>query len=296
MPSPRPSPATTGADEGATMHVIATIEEFQQARAGRSMLGLVPTMGYLHEGHLSLVRQARHECGSVAVSIFVNPTQFAPHEDFTRYPRDIERDLRMLADEGVDMVFTPEPAEMYPEGFGTAVVLPAADEVLEGAARPNHFRGVATVVCKLLNIAQPTRAYFGQKDAQQTAVVRQMVRDLNIPTTIVVAPTVREPDGLAMSSRNSYLTPEQRQAAAVLYRALVAAQARHAAGERRGDALRQVMSEVLAEQPLARPEYVSAADPLTLRELDEVGPRGALLSMAVRLGAVRLIDNLLLEG
>ncbi len=275
------------------MNVIATVDGFRQARAGFDRIGLVPTMGYLHAGHLSLVRQARRECGAAAVSIFVNPTQFAPHEDFTRYPRDLERDLRLLADEGVDLVFAPEVSEMYPNGFGTAVVLPAADEVLEGAARPDHFRGVATVVCKLLNIVQPTMAYFGQKDAQQTVVVRQMVRDLNMPTEIVVAPTVREADGLAMSSRNSYLTPEQRAAATVLYRALTAARELLTSGERRGDALRQAMAGVLTSEPLARPEYVSVADPLTLRELAEVGPRGALISLAVRVGAVRLIDNLL---
>jgi pantoate--beta-alanine ligase len=277
------------------MNVITTVDGFRQARAGFDQIGLVPTMGYLHAGHLSLVRQARQECGAVAVSIFVNPTQFAPHEDFTRYPRDLERDLQMLADEGVDLVFTPEVSEMYPDGFGTAVVLPAADEVLEGAARPDHFRGVATVVCKLLNIVQPTKAYFGQKDAQQTVVVRQMVRDLNMPMQIVIAPTVREADGLAMSSRNSYLTPEQRAAATVLYRALTAARELLTSGERRGDVLRQIMAEVLAREPLARPEYASVADPLTLRELVEVGPRGALISLAVRVGAVRLIDNLLVD-
>jgi len=277
------------------MNVITTVEGFRQVRVGFDQIGLVPTMGYLHAGHLSLVRQARQECGAVAVSIFVNPTQFAPHEDFTRYPRDLERDLQMLADEGVDLVFTPEVSEMYPDGFGTAVVLPAADEVLEGAARPDHFRGVATVVCKLLNIVQPTKAYFGQKDAQQTVVVRQMVRDLNMPMQIVIAPTVREADGLAMSSRNSYLTPEHRAAATVLYRALTAARELLTSGEQRGDALRQIMAEVLAREPLARPEYASVADPLTLRELVEVGPRGALISLAVRVGAVRLIDNLLVD-
>jgi len=278
------------------MQVITTIEAFRAARAAVGALGLVPTMGYLHEGHLSLVRQARAECGAVAVSIFVNPTQFAPSEDFGRYPRDMDRDLALLEREGVDLVFAPEVAEMYPDGFGTYVTLPAANAVLEGAARPDHFRGVATVVCKLLNIAQPSRAYFGQKDAQQTVVVRQMVRDLNIPTTIVVAPTVREPDGLAMSSRNAYLSPEQRPAAAALFRALRAAEARYQAGERGAGALRAAMREALAAEPLLRPEYVSAADPLTLQELDAVGPHGALLSMAVRLGSVRLIDNLLLSG
>jgi pantoate--beta-alanine ligase len=278
------------------MQVISSIAAFREARARLTTLGFVPTMGYLHEGHLSLVRRAREECGAAAVSIFVNPTQFSPREDFSRYPRDLEGDLRLLEAEGVALVFTPDSAEMYPAGFGTFVTLPEADAVLEGAARPGHFRGVATVVCKLLNVVQPTRAYFGQKDAQQTVVVRQMVRDLNMPAEIVVAPTVREPDGLAMSSRNTYLTPEQRAAAPVLYRALQAAARRYAAGERSGEALRQAMSATLAAEPLVQPEYVSAADPLTLRELDEPGPRGALLSMAVRLGSVRLIDNLLLEA
>ncbi|MBP1465595.1 pantoate--beta-alanine ligase [Candidatus Chloroploca sp. M-50] len=277
------------------MHVLTTIDAVRTARAKFDQIGLVPTMGYLHEGHLSLVRRAREECGAVAVSIFVNPTQFSPREDFSRYPRDPERDLRMLEAEGVDLVFTPAPGEMYPEGFGTYVVLPAADEVLEGAARPAHFRGVATVVCKLLNIVQPTQAYFGQKDAQQTVVVRQMVRDLNIPTTIVVAPTVREPDGLAMSSRNTYLTSEQRAVAPVIYRALRAAAQAYQAGERDATHLRQQIAALLASEPLVKPEYISLADPLTLLELDTIGSRGALISLAARLGSVRLIDNLLLD-
>ncbi len=277
------------------MQVLATIDAFRQARAAYGPLGFVPTMGYLHQGHLSLIAQARRECGAVAVSIFVNPTQFGPREDFERYPRDLERDLALLAREQVDLVFVPSREEIYPEGFGTYVSIPAADEVLEGAARPGHFRGVATVVCKLLNIVQPTRAYFGQKDAQQSIVVRQLVRDLNIPTQIVVAPTVREPDGLAMSSRNSYLTPEERQAAPAIYRALCAAEQRYLAGERDGEALRQAVIAVLDAEPLLRPEYVSVADPLSLRELEQVGSHGALVSLAVRIGAVRLIDNLLLE-
>lgn len=277
------------------MQVITTITAFREARARFGQLGLVPTMGYLHEGHLSLVRLARDECRATAVSIFVNPTQFGPREDLSRYPRDLGRDLGMLEREGVDLVFAPEVAEMYLEDFGTYVVIPSADEVLEGGARPGHMRGVLTVVCKLLNIVQPTRAYFGQKDAQQSAVVRQLVRDLNIPTTIVIGPTVREADGLAMSSRNTYLTAEQRAAAPALYRALTSARQRYAAGERRGDALRRAVGEVLAAEPLISPEYVSAADPLTLRELDTIGPRGALLSLAARIGTVRLIDNVLLD-
>jgi pantoate--beta-alanine ligase len=277
------------------MQVISTIDAFRSARTAYAHLGFVPTMGYLHEGHLSLIRQARRECGAVAVSIFVNPTQFAPHEDFTRYPRDPQRDLALLEREQVDLVFLPEREEIYPADFGTYVVLPEADTLLEGAHRPGHFRGVATVVCKLLNIVQPTRAYFGQKDAQQTVVVRQMVRDLNMPYTIVVAPTVREPDGLAMSSRNTYLTPEERRVAPALYRALRATEAAYAAGERSAEALRAAAEAVLQAEPLLQPEYVSVADPLSLHELEQVGARGALVSLAVRLGAVRLIDNMLLE-
>ena len=277
------------------MQVIATIDALRAARAAFGPLGLVPTMGCLHAGHLSLVAQARQENGATAVSIFVNPTQFGPREDFARYPRDMERDLHLLAEAKVDLVFAPTVSTMYPEGFGTYVVLPAADEVLEGSARPDHFRGVATVVCKLLNIVQPTRAYFGQKDAQQTVVVRQMIRDLNLPTSIVVAPTVREADGLALSSRNTYLSAEQRATAPVLYRALEAARQHYAAGERAGEALRQTIRAVLASAPLVGLEYVSVADPLTLRELVAVGRDGALLSLAARLGSVRLIDNLLLE-
>ncbi|GIV87881.1 MAG: pantothenate synthetase [Chloroflexus sp.] len=277
------------------MQVVHTIAEARRARAAFDELGFVPTMGYLHQGHLALVERARAECPAVAVSIFVNPTQFGPHEDYARYPRDTARDLALLEAAGVDLVFIPTVEEMYPAGFGTYVIQPAADEVLEGAARPGHFRGVATVVCKLFNIIQPTKSYFGQKDAQQTVVVRQMVRDLNIPVEIVIVPTVREPDGLALSSRNVYLTPEQRAAAPVLYRALRAAAERYAAGERSGEVLRAVMREVLSTEPLAKPEYVSVAHPHTLRELDQTGPEGALLSMAVRFDQVRLIDNWLLS-
>jgi pantoate--beta-alanine ligase len=275
------------------MEVIETIAAFRQARAHFGRLGLVPTMGYLHEGHLRLVRQARAECGAVAVSIFVNPTQFGPREDLARYPRDLERDLRLLRQEQVDLVFVPSVAEIYPDSFSTYVDVRAVTEMLEGAVRPGHFQGVATVVCKLFNIAQPSRAYFGQKDAQQTVVVRKMVRDLNMPLEVVVVPTAREPDGLAMSSRNVYLSAEQRRAANVLIRALRAAGERYAAGERSAEALRRAMRDVLEGEPLASPEYISVADPLTLKELDEVGAAGALCSLAVRFGATRLIDNLL---
>ena len=278
------------------MEIIETIAVLRQARARFGRLGLVPTMGYLHEGHLSLVRQARAECGAVAVSIFVNPTQFGPHEDLSRYPRDLERDLRLLREEKVDLVFVPSVAEIYPNGFSTFVDVRDVTEMLEGAARPGHFRGVATVVCKLFNIVQPTRAYFGQKDAQQTVVVRKMARDLDMPLDVVVVPTMREPDGLAMSSRNVYLSAKQRRAATVLYRALSAAGERYAAGERDAEALRHAMRAVLDAEPLADPEYVSVADALTLRELDHVGATGALCSLAVRFGTTRLIDTMMLGG
>jgi pantoate--beta-alanine ligase len=278
------------------MEIIETIAAFRQSRARFGWMGLVPTMGYLHEGHLSLVRQARAECGAVAVTIFVNPTQFGPREDLSRYPRDLERDLRLLREEAVDLVFVPSVAEIYPPGFSTFVDVRDVTEMLEGAARPGHFGGVATVVCKLFNIAQPTRAYFGQKDAQQTVVVRKLARDLDMPLDVVVVPTMREPDGLAMSSRNVYLSAEQRQAATALYRALSAADERYAAGERDAAALRQAMRAVLDAEPLATPDYVSVADALTLRELDHVGAAGALCSLAVRFGTTRLIDNIMLEG
>lgn len=276
------------------MRVVHTIAE---ARAVRRALpgawGFVPTMGYLHEGHLSLVRRARAENDRVAVSIFVNPTQFGPHEDYARYPRDLERDLRLLEPLGVDLVFVPSVEEMYPPGFQTWVIVEEVSRPLDGASRPGHFRGVATVVAKLFNILQPDRAYFGQKDAQQTVVIRRMVQDLNIPVEIVICPTVREPDGLAMSSRNTYLNPEERRAATVLFRALQAAKARYEAGERDAERLREAMREVIRAEPLARIDYVSVAHPETLQELERVeGP--ALLSLAVYIGTTRLIDNLML--
>jgi pantoate--beta-alanine ligase len=274
------------------MDVIKTIAAFRTARAQVGTLGLVPTMGYLHEGHLSLVRQARAACDSVAVSIFVNPTQFAPHEDFASYPRDLERDLSLLRAEGVNLVFVPESAEIYPPDFNTFVEVQGVTEMLEGAARPGFFRGVATVVCKLFNIVQPTRAYFGQKDAQQAVVIRKLVADLNMPLEVVVCPIVREADGLAMSSRNAYLSSSERAAAPVLHRALTAASQRYQAGERRAEALRQRMRQVLADEPLAHPDYVSVADPLTLHELEHISEAGALLSLAVHIGPARLIDNL----
>lgn len=274
------------------MMIVATLAELRAARASLpEPFGIVPTMGSLHEGHLSLVRHARSECASIGVSIFVNPTQFGPQEDLAKYPRDLERDLSLLGREQVDLVWTPSVGEVYPAGFQTYVTVEEVSRPLEGARRPGHFRGVATVVAKLFNAFQPQRAYFGQKDAQQVVVIRQMTRDLNFPVEIVVCPTVREPDGLAMSSRNAYLSAQERQAATVLYRALLAARRAFAGGERRADVLRQILLQVLAEEPLARPEYVSAADTETLAELS--GPvTQALLSMAVRIGKTVLIDNL----
>jgi pantoate--beta-alanine ligase len=277
------------------MQVLETVEAFRAARRNSGELGLVPTMGYLHDGHIALVERARAENDAVAATIFVNPTQFGPNEDLTRYPRDLERDLRMLEEAGADLVFVPGAAEMYPAGFDTWVEVEGITRVLEGAVRPGHFRGVATVVCKLLNIANAERAYFGQKDAQQTAVVRQMVRDLNMRTTIVVVPTVREPDGLAMSSRNTYLNPTERAAAPVLYRSLRTAEAAWNAGERNGERLRGIVHEVLAGEPLAQVDYISVADPETLNELSDVQDQ-VLVSLAVRLGRTRLIDNMLLPA
>lgn len=275
------------------MQVLETIEAFRAARRTMGELGVVPTMGYLHAGHIVLVERARAENSAVAATIFVNPTQFGPNEDLTRYPRNLPRDLQMLEHAGTDLVFVPSVAEMYPAGFHTSVEVEGITLVLEGAVRPGHFKGVATVVCKLLNIVDAERAYFGQKDAQQTVVVRRMVRDLNMRTQIVVVPTVREPDGLALSSRNTYLNPTERAAAPVLYRSLRAVEAAWQSGERNGDRLREMMSAVLAGEPSAQVDYVSIADPETLEELSEIQDR-ALVSLAVRLGRTRLIDNLLL--
>ena len=273
------------------MEIITSLFTLRDARRRLAEpVGFVPTMGYLHEGHVSLVRRARAECASVAVSIFVNPTQFGPNEDFAAYPRDMQRDLALLGPAGADLVWTPTPEVIYPPGFQTWVTVDEVTKPLEGAMRPGHFRGVATVVAKLFNAVQPHKAYFGQKDAQQAAVIRQMTRDLDFPVEIVVCPTVREADGLAMSSRNTYLDAAQRQAATVLYRALSAARAAFEQGERDGGRLRQVMLDVLSSEPLARPQYVSCADPDTLQELE--GPvMQALFSMAVYVGKTRLIDN-----
>jgi pantoate--beta-alanine ligase len=273
------------------MKVLKTIKEIEQLRPSLpAPLGFVPTMGYLHEGHLALVRQARAENSSVVVSIFVNPTQFGPNEDFNQYPRDPKRDLALLEKEKVDVVFMPSADEMYPPGFNSWVEVGKIAERLEGAARPGHFLGVATVVARLFNIVQPDRAYFGQKDAQQLIVVKNMVAELNMNLEVVAVPTVREPDGLAMSSRNTYLNPEERKAAAVLYQALTLAQRLWSEGEKDAKVIRRRMSELIQKQPLAHIDYISIADAETLDELDRVKPP-ALVSLAVKIGKTRLIDN-----
>ncbi len=274
-----------------TVIALIDLRSARQSFSGR--VGLVPTMGYLHEGHLSLVRRARQECDHVAVSIFVNPAQFGPQEDLSRYPRDLDRDLSLLEPLGVDLIWMPTAESMYPPGYQTWVEVEEVTRPLEGAMRPGHFRGVTTVVAKLFNAVQPHRAYFGQKDAQQAAVIRQMTRDLNFPLEVVVCPIVREPDGLAMSSRNVYLDPQQRQAATVLYRSLCAAKEAYDNDERDAEKLRERMKEVLAEEPLAQVQYVSCADYDTLEELKTVTGK-ALLSMSVFMGKTRLIDNLVL--
>ena len=276
------------------MKVLSTITEFREVRKKlRGSVGFVPTMGYLHEGHLVLVRRAREENKTVVVSIFVNPTQFGPSEDFARYPRDPERDLAMLEKEEVDLVFMPSVEEMYPEGFCSWVEVEKVTEKLEGAVRPGHFRGVTTVVAKLFNIVQPTRAYFGQKDAQQVVVIKRMVADLNMNLDIIVVPTHREPDGLAMSSRNIYLSPEERQAALVLWKSLNLAQQLWRQGERKAERVQQQMVALIQKEPLAKIDYVSIADPETLEEIAKLD-RPALVSLAVRIGKTRLIDNITL--
>lgn len=275
--------------------VVMGLDDLRVTRlALAGTLGLVPTMGFLHEGHLSLVRRARDECDHVAVSIFVNPTQFGPNEDLESYPRDLDHDLELLEAAGADLVWTPTPEVIYPSGFQSWVEVQELTQLLEGARRPGHFRGVTTVVAKLFHAVGPDKAYFGQKDAQQAAVIRRMVQDLNFPLEIVVCPIVREPDGLALSSRNTYLSPEERRAATVLYRALSAAKSAYEAGDRDGEKLRRIMRDTLAGEPLARMQYVSCADYDTLQEVGKVTGK-TLLSMAVFVGKTRLIDNFVLE-
>jgi pantoate--beta-alanine ligase len=276
------------------MNILVTLDELRMARSKLiEPVGLVPTMGFLHDGHLSLVRQASLECASVVVSIFVNPTQFGPHEDLEKYPCDLHRDLNLLESAGVDLVWTPTNEVMYPAGYQTWVIVEEVSQPLEGVIRPGHFRGVATVVAKLFNAVQPQKAYFGQKDAQQAVVIRQMIQDMDFPIEIVVCPTIRESDGLAMSSRNVYLSREERKAAVILSQALFKAKAAYETGERDANLLRTVVVDKLATEPLVTLQYVSCAHPDTLRELEGQVDR-ALLSLAVTIGKTRLIDNIML--
>ena len=277
------------------MTVVRTISEIRALRRKlKGAVGFVPTMGYLHQGHLALVKRAKADNSAVVVSIYVNPTQFGPREDFGAYPRDLNRDLELLREAGADIIFVPSDDEMYPPEFSSWVDVEKVTERLEGASRPGHFRGVATVVAKLFNIVQPTRAYFGQKDAQQVVVIKRMVADLNMGIEIVVVPTVRESDGLAMSSRNIYLSPKERQAATILFKALTLARQLRGAGERDAEKIRRQMTTLIQKEPLAQVDYVSIADAQTLEELNLID-RPAVASLAVRIGKTRLIDNMPLE-
>ncbi|NJN98959.1 MAG: pantoate--beta-alanine ligase [Anaerolineales bacterium] len=279
------------------MKIFTDIKDIRAQRWADPLLtwGLVPTMGYLHEGHLALVRRAREENDRVGVSIFVNPIQFNNPNDLTAYPRDMERDLALLQEAGADLVWTPPPDIVYPPGYQTYIEVEEVTRPLEGTSRPGHFRGVATVVAKLFNVFQPQRAYFGQKDAQQVVVIKRMVEDLNFNLEIVVHPTVREADGLAMSSRNARLSPAARQQATCLYRALQAAKTALESGQREAEALRAVMRDIIETTPLAHLDYISVAHPDTLAELDVVEDR-ALLSLAVFVAEVRLIDNMVIAA
>jgi pantoate--beta-alanine ligase len=280
------------------MEVFETVVSLRQfltsQRSGGRRIGLVPTMGYLHDGHLSLVHAALRECEVVVMSIFVNPRQFGPQEDFSAYPRAMERDLNLAHAAGVAAVFAPTVEEIYPPEFNTEVLVHALTDPLCGASRPGHFRGVTTVVAKLFNIVSPDYAYFGQKDYQQAKVIQKMVADLLIPVEVVVCPIVREANGLAMSSRNAYLSPEERQAALVLSGALRLAEARLAQGERQGQRLEATLREYIAAEPLARLDYVAVCDPQTLRAVEEITGT-VLVALAVYIGKTRLIDNALLS-
>ena len=280
------------------MRILSTIPEMRAASrdakaSGR--LGFVPTMGALHEGHLSLVRAAKTQCDAVAVSIFVNPTQFGPSEDFGKYPRSFERDRELLEREGVDLLFAPSVEEMYPAGAVTWVTVEALSQRLCGRSRPTHFRGVTTVVAKLFHIVEPNLAFFGQKDAAQCTILRKMVRDLDLPVEIVVCPIVRDPDGLAMSSRNAYLSAAQRQSATVLYRSLRRVEELVEKGERRSAKLIDAAQRIFLEEPDVRLDYIEIVDNDTLEAVEDTS-RGALVAVAAYLGSTRLIDNLLLPS
>lgn len=275
---------------------ISAMREASRHAKGQGTIGLVPTMGALHAGHISLIRAARAACDTVIVSIFVNPTQFGPNEDYEHYPRTLDADLQLLRQERVDFVFVPGTSEMYPEGDGSTLVeVPHIGSRLDGASRLGHFRGVATVVSKLFHITLPDMAFFGQKDAAQVAVLRAMVRDLNFPLKLVVCPTVREPDGIAMSSRNRYLTPDEREQSLVLYRALSEAHGAAHRGMRGARELRSTMMRIMQGEPSARIEYVEVVNPETLLPVEDVS-EGALLAIAATIGETRLIDNVLLPS
>lgn len=279
------------------MEICTSIAEIRQprrlARRNDKTLGLVPTMGALHEGHLALVRAAKAQCDLVVVSIFVNPLQFGPSEDLAKYPRDLERDRELLQQGSVDFIFAPSVEEMYPAGAVTNVTVEGLSDKLCGRSRPGHFRGVTTVVSKLFNIVEPDKAFFGQKDASQSTIIRRMVRDLNIPVEVVVCPIVREPDGLAMSSRNAYLDAQQRKSALVLYRSLIAAQERFNQGERRVSALIEAGKRAFEQEPSVRLDYFEIVDPETLDPVDDLSSCG-LVAVAAFVGKARLIDNVVL--
>jgi pantoate--beta-alanine ligase len=280
------------------MHTVTSREQMfliaREVQRGGRRIGFVPTMGALHEGHLSLMREARAQCDVLVVSIFVNPTQFGPSEDFEKYPRDLDRDAALLTGEGVDYLFAPRVKDIYPDGFSTYITVEGLSEQLEGASRHGHFRGVATVVAVLLNIVRPDVAFFGQKDAQQAAVLKRMVRDLAFDTTVIVLPIVREESGLALSSRNAYLSDAEKRAATVLHRGLSQAAAAYEAGERNGARLLEMVRSTIGSQSLARVDYISLNDAETLAPLEDIADRPALLSLAVYLGKTRLIDNMVL--
>lgn len=267
----------------------------RKIRRENKTVALVPTMGALHEGHFALIKEARQSADAVVVSIFVNPTQFNDKNDLESYPRDLMADTAALAGYDVDYVFAPEPAEIYPEGFSTYVYVEGVSEGLEGAARPGHFRGVATIVTILFNTIRPDLAFFGQKDAQQVAVVKRLTTDLGYETEIVVVPTVREKSGLALSSRNALLTPEQREKAAVIYRGLRAASDAFRSGKKKASELIEIARGIIESEPEARIDYVAATDAETLEPVESIGDRPVLLSTAVYFGKVRLIDNVVLE-
>ena len=277
------------------MIVIENIPDMVYLRLNlKEPVGFVPTMGYLHEGHMSLVKRARAENRTVIASIYVNPTQFGPNEDLAKYPRNLERDLEMLDKEGADAVFFPEDKDMYPAGYDTWVTVDNLTKPLEGNVRPTHFRGVTTIVTKLFNIVRPTNAYFGQKDAQQALVIKKMAIDLNMNLKVIVCPTVREADGLAMSSRNVYLSTEQRQTAPVLYKSLQLAKELFTNGEKNAEVILGQMTALIQKEPLGKIDYISISDTETLAPLKTI-KKAALVSMAVKFGNTRLIDNVILE-